>query len=114
MIVGKDGLVTYMFNRSFFLRDNLKTIHITLCGKKLLVFFFYVNLRFQKDMCGFLEIIQIGQKIQDILGQFLMDLSEEELGLRFESSLLIFSSEIPLCQGCILHRNYDYYAGFVF
>lgn len=76
--------------------------------------FFYVILRFQKDMSGFLEIIQIGQKIQDILGQFLMDLSEDELGLRFESWLLIFPSEIPLCQGSILHRNYDYYAGFCF
>lgn len=47
MIVGKDSLVTYMFNRSFFLRDNLKTIHITLCGKKLL-FFFLCQLKIPK------------------------------------------------------------------
>ena len=107
MFVGKDSLVILMFNMSFFLGDTLK-LYILLCVEKNWFFFLYVNLRFQKDMSGFLEIIQIGQKIQDILGQFLMDLSEDELGLRCESSVLIFLTDIPLCQDSFLHKKYNY------
>lgn len=38
MIVGKGSLVVYMFNRSFFLQDNLKTIHYSV-WKKIACFF---------------------------------------------------------------------------
>lgn len=72
--------------------------------------------RFQKAICGCWVIIQIVQKIPDILEPFRMALSEDELALRLENRRMLslekgwlhcYSTESKLtwCYTCLTRLN---------